>query len=132
LWYQSETPSDLGDRDQLQEDHQAVNGQDINMQQEDASGDQSMEAVEDLDAEVEDLDNSGQTDASLDWELQPWLVCGWSTTFDDSYDIDIPRSRLDMFRFLNHGKSPAEPRTHTLVGELRNQTVKSVLHWSVV
>ncbi|KAG7558278.1 hypothetical protein FFLO_02841 [Filobasidium floriforme] len=62
----SETPSDLGDRDQLQEDHQAVNGQDINMQQEDASGDQSMEAVEDLDAEVEDLDNSGRTDASLD------------------------------------------------------------------
>jgi hypothetical protein len=36
------------------------------MQQEDASGDQSMEAVEDLDAEVEDLDDSGRTDASLD------------------------------------------------------------------
>jgi hypothetical protein len=36
------------------------------MQQEDASGDQSMEAVEDLDAEMEDLDNSGRTDASLD------------------------------------------------------------------
>lgn len=64
---QSESPSDMEDRDQMQEDHLAVNGQDVNMQQEEElSGDQSMEAVEDLDAEVEDRDDSGQTDVSLD------------------------------------------------------------------
>ena len=51
----------------MQEDHLAVNGQDVNMQQqEEASGDLSMEAVEDLDADVEDRDDSGQTEGSLD------------------------------------------------------------------